>query len=193
MPVTLYTLDRFANDMQELVNGGADRKRLFERGATYLERFVGDPGAVPEAYRRPAGRGAKPNHGSYVLHRGDGLFITAAVWGPGDGVPPHDHLTWGLIGMMENEIAETRFRRVDDRRRDGYAKLEQTKLRRVKPGEVSILVPDEDEIHQMRNPTDRVTVEIHVYGRDLAGLVRHTYDPEANTVVTFRKTDYDNC
>lgn len=188
-----YSLEQFASDMQELVNGERNQKRMFEKGAIYLERFVRDPKAIPEKYRRPCGRGAKPNHGSYVLHRGKDLFITSAVWGPGDGVPPHDHRTWGMIGVMENGIQETRFRRLDDGKRDGYAKLEKSGVKLVKPGEVSVLVPDEDEIHEMNNFSDRATVEVHVYGRDLAGLERHNYDLATGKVVKFRKIDYDNC
>ena len=190
---TAYSLDQFASDMQELVSARHDRKRMFEKGAAYLERFVRNPRSVPEQFRRPCGRGAKPNHGSYVLHRGNDLFITSAVWGSGDGVPPHDHRTWGLIGVMENAIQETRFRRVDDRRREDFAKLEKAGMKLVKPGEVSVLVPDEDEIHEMNNFSDRVTVEVHVYGRDLAGLERHNYDLATGKVVKFRKVDYDNC
>ena len=68
---------------------------------------------------------------------------------------------------MGNAIQETRFRRVDDRTRDGHATLEKDRAVLVKPGEVSLLIPDEDEIHQLDNFSDRPTVEIHVYGRDL--------------------------
>ena len=188
---TAYSLEQFASDMQELVNGERDQKRMFEKGATYLERLVRNPSAIPEQYRKPCGRGAKPNHGSYALHRGKDLFITAAVWGPGDGVTAHDHRTWGLIGMMENSIQETRYRRLDDGKREGMAKLEQTGVKLIKPGEVSVLVPDEDEIHAMNNFSDKVTVEVHVYGRDLAGLERHNYDLEAGKVIKFRKSFAD--
>ena len=42
----------------------------------------------------------------------------------------------------------------------------------MKPGDVSLLVPDVDEIHAMDNFSDRATFEIHVYGQDLVGLER---------------------
>ncbi|MBM3941561.1 MAG: hypothetical protein FJ316_01270 [SAR202 cluster bacterium] len=122
-----------------------------------------------------------------------GLQVTAVVWGPGDHAPPHNHNTWGMIGVWDNALTETRFQRLDDRTRVDYAKLEKDRTAVVKPGEISLLVPEVDEIHQMDNFTDRPTVEIHVYGKDLRGLDRCTYDLETGRVSPFVTRKYDNC
>lgn len=61
------------------------------------------------------------------------------------------------------------------------------------PGEITLLVPDTDEIHQMDNHTDRPTVEIHVYGDDLRGINRHRYDLKTGRIIGFRSGAYDNC
>jgi len=119
--------------------------------------------------------------------------VTAVVWGPGDHAPPHNHNTWGMIGVWDNALTETRFQRLDDRTRVDYAKLEKDRTAVVKPGEISLLVPEVDEIHQMDNFTDRPTVEIHVYGKDLRGLDRCTYDLETGRVSPFVTRKYDNC
>jgi len=115
------------------------------------------------------------------------------VWGPGDHASPHDHRTWGMIGVMDNALTETRFRRLDDRSREDYARLEKDRTALVKPGEVSLLIPDVDEIHQMDNFTDRPTVEIHVYGKDLRGLNRCRYNLETGKISPFATEKYDNC
>ena len=119
--------------------------------------------------------------------------MTTVVWGPGDHVGPHDHCTWGMIGVMDNGITETRFTRHDDRSRDDYAELERDRETLVRPGEVSLLVPDVDEIHQMDNYSDRPTVEIHVYGQDLRGLQRSRYNLETGEVLNFATTRFDTC
>lgn len=188
-----YSLEQFAADMEELVKGEPDQARLFERGAAYVERLIRNPNAIPEQYRRPLEKGKRPNHGSYALYRCQGLFISSVVWGPGDYIKPHDHQTWGIIGFMENTIQETRYRRVDDRTREGYAKLEKDRALLMKPGEVCLLVPGEDEIHRLDNFSDRPTVEIHVYGKDLVGLPRYMYDPETCVVTPFKSDKFDNC
>lgn len=193
MVMTRYSLDQFVADMQELVASQPEQAKLFDRGSSYLERLVQDPDALPEEYRRPSGKGKRPNHGSYALHRSDGLFVSAVIWGPGDYVGPHDHQTWGMIGVMGNAIQETRYRRVDDRDRPDYARLEQDRSVLVKPGDVSLLIPEVDEIHRMDNHSDRTTVEIHVYGKDLVGLGRHAYDLETGRVKDFASDKFDNC
>lgn len=193
MTLTRYSLDQFAADMSALVASAPDQRTIFDRGSDHLARLIRDPEAIPEPFRHPSGKGSRPNHGSYALYRGPGLFISSVVWGPGDHAGPHDHQTWGMIGVMSNAITETRFRRLDDRSKLDCARLELREKRDVKPGEISLLVPDEDEIHDMLNSTDRVTVEIHVYGQDLVGLPRHTYDLATGAVKVWASGKFDNC
>jgi predicted metal-dependent enzyme (double-stranded beta helix superfamily) len=193
MVMTRYSLEQFCGDMQDLVATQPDQEKLFDRGSAYLERLIGDPDALPEEFRRPSGQGRRANHGSYALYRGPDLFVSAVVWGPGDRVGPHDHMTWGMIGVMGNAIEETRYRRVDDREQEDHAVLEKDRTTMVKPGDVSLLIPQIDEIHSMNNPSDRATVEIHVYGKDLVGLDRCSYNLETGEVKRFKSTKFDNC
>ncbi len=189
-----YSLEEFTHDMNSLIDGNVDQEKLFDKGSGYLERLIGNPEAIPEPYRSPSGTGTRANHGSYLLHHGEnGLLITAVVWGAGDHLGPHDHRTWGMIGLLGNSITETRFRRLDDRRREGYALLEKDRVNHVKSGDVSLLIPDVDEIHQMDNFTDRPTAEIHVYGTDLRGLERSKFDLETGKVTHFATQRFNNC
>ena len=98
-----------------------------------------------------------------------------------------------MIGVVGNGITETRFRRVDDRDRDDYAVLERDRETLVTPGDVSLLIPNVDEIHQMDNYTDRPTVEIHVYGNDLRGLERSAFNLETGEIKRFATTKFSNC
>jgi 3-mercaptopropionate dioxygenase len=193
MTLTKYTLDEFIHDMTDLVATQPDQATLFDRGSRLIERLVRAPESIPEQYRRPSASGRRPGGGSYVLHRGPGLSVTSVVWGPGSHAGPHDHHTWGMIGVMDNAIQETRFRRVDDRQREAYATLEKDRAVLVKSGKVSLLIPDVDEIHQLDNFSDRPTVEIHVYGTDLVGLQRCRYDLESGKISSYVLGKYDNC
>ena len=194
MTTVKYSLDEFVDDMNRLIEEQPEQKRLFDVGSICLERLIGNPDAFPAEYRVPVGKGPRANHGSYLLHHDEsGLLVTAVVWGPGDHAPPHDHRTWGMIGVMDNALTETRFRRHDDRTRPEYALLEKDREVLVKPGDVSLLIPDLDEIHQMDNFTDRPTVEVHVYGQDLRGLDRCRYDLTTGKTTPFVTTRYDNC
>ena len=95
--------------------------------------------------------------------------------------------------MLENELQEIRFRRLDDRSRPDFSRLEKDREAVSKQGEVSLLIPDVDEIHQIDNPDPRPTVEIHVYGLDLATINRCQFDLETGAVTTFGAgARYDN-
>src|SRR5262245_36920480 len=112
MVQTRYSLDNFVHDMSGLLAGNPKQAALFDRGSAYLERLIRDEEAIPEQFRRPSQGGRRSNGGSYVLHRGPGLLVTSVVWGPGSHVGPHDHHTWGMIGVLGNGIEETRYQRV---------------------------------------------------------------------------------
>ena len=189
-----YSLDEFTHDMESLLKSKLDQGKIFDAGSSLLERLISNENVIPTEYRATATNGRRPNHGTYLLYQGEsGLSVTAVVWGPGEHLGPHDHLTWGMIGILNNTLTETRYQRVDDRSREGYAQLELDRTAKFKPGEITLLVPDTDEIHQMDNHTDRPTVEIHVYGDDLRGIDRHRYDLETGKVIGFRTGGYDNC
>lgn len=194
MTTVKYTLDDFVQDMEGLVAGQRDSQKIFDTGSAWLERLTRNPGAIPDQFRVPNVNGPRPNHGTYLLYQGEsGLSVTAVVWGPGEHLGPHDHRTWGMIGILDNTLTEIRYRRVDDRTREGYAQLEQDRKADYKLGDITLLVPDTDEIHQMDNFTDRPTVEIHVYGNDLRTIDRSRYDLETGKIIAFKSGKYDNC
>lgn len=188
-----YTLEDFVHDMNALVSNKPDQAAIFDRGSAYLERLVSDADVLPERFAVPSGKGKRPNHGSYALYRGPGLFVSSVVWGPGDHVGPHDHHTWGMIGVIGNAIQETRYRKLDEHADDGIVRLERDRSTLVKPGEVTLLTPDLDEIHAMENSSGRCTVEVHVYGADLVGLDRCQYDLETGKVTHYASGPFDNC
>jgi len=114
------------------------------------------------------------------------------IWRPGDEARSHDHETWGLVGVVENEIQETRYVSRGARSLGGKVALEVREVLRHKAGAVSRLVPPHDEIHAMHNPTTKDTLEIHVYGKDLMGLQRHVFDADG-TVGSLVSGKYMNC
>ena len=156
--------------------------------------MISDRSCIPEEYKIPSVRaGRDASHGSYLLHRSPELLVTAEVWGPGDHVDPHDHHTWGMIGVLDNTLQEKRFRRLDDGSNTERAHLELDREAFSKPGEVSLLIPGIDEIHQIDNPHDTPTVEIHVYGQDLSTIDRCIFNPETGQIKSFKSTTkYDN-
>lgn len=178
-----YPLDEFVADARSLMASTPDPKAFLNKGHDLLERFVSDPDNVGATIEQLV---EKRNHALYVENpEGDGLAVQVVVWKPGARTDAHDHHTWGMIGILANAVDEVRFRKVDQPH-EGVVKLEQDRLVTSRPGEVSLLVPGEDEIHIVSNPTDTPTVEIHVYGHDLVGLERCRYNLETGAVTKFK-------
>ncbi len=183
--MTTYTLAQFITDVDRIAREDTSADAITERVAPLLAKLVKNPEAVPaELRRRPEGQ-----RGRYMLHRAPHFNVTSVIWAPGDTAGAHNHETWGVIGVIENEIEETRYTVTEPP--GGKAKLEVTRVMRHAPGAVSCLVPG-DEVHRMHNPTGRDTVEIHVYGRDLAGLRRKTWGADG-TEKPLVSPKYLNC
>jgi 3-mercaptopropionate dioxygenase len=181
-----YTLPQFVADLERITGAERSHASIAAEVAPLLARLVRNPEAIPAQFRRRPPDGGR---GRYMLHRAPGFNVTAVIWRPGDRAAAHNHETWGVIGVVDNEIEETRYRVTP--RAPGRASLEVASVKRHGPGAVSCLVPG-DEVHGMHNPTGRDTVEIHVYGRDLAGLRRRTWDADgAETPLISGK--YLNC
>jgi len=184
-----YSLRAFIQDMDRITSDETSPPKIVAAAKPLLAALVQQPDCL-EAQHRERGTTA---YGRYMLHRAPRFNVTAIVWGPGDGAKAHNHDTWGLVGVIENEIQETRFRRLDDKSRPDFADLKVTAVLKNSAGMVSCLVPPEDDIHEMNNVTNRNTVEIHVYGKDLANLPRLRFDIEKKTVKPFASPKYDNC
>ena len=166
-----YTLQTFIQDLDRITREETSGERITERAAPLLGELVKQPDAIPPQYRRsPDGQ-----RGRYMLHRAPQFNVTAVIWRPGDKAGAHNHETWGVIGVVDNEIEETRYRVTETG--GERARLETVSVKRYGRGAVSRLVPG-DEVHAMHNPTERDTLEIHVYGRDLAGLKRRTWSDD---------------
>ena len=146
-----------------------------------------NPDAIPAPFR---GRAPDGGRGRFMLHRAPRFNVTSVRWRPGDRAAAHNHETWGVIGVVDNEIEETRYRVLDGPA--GRAALQVHGVTRHGPGAVSRLVPPDDEVHAMHNPTGRDTLEIHVYGRDLYGLARKTWAPDGR-VTPLVSPKYLNC
>jgi predicted metal-dependent enzyme (double-stranded beta helix superfamily) len=184
-----YSLEDFIGDLDRITRTESSAEKIVGATKPLLEKLVRHPDSIEPRFKR---RGAQ-TYGRYMLHRAPLFNITTVVWGPGDGAKAHNHETWGLVGVLENELQETRFRRRDDGSKEGFADLEAVALNRNTAGMVSTLVAPQDDIHEMLNVTQKNTVEVHVYGKDLANMQRLQFDVAQKRVKYFASPKYDNC
>jgi len=184
-----YSLNQFIKDLTSITARYQEPERIVAVAKPLLAELVKDPDCIDAQYKKHGGKA----YGRYMLHRAPRFNITSVVWGPGDGAKAHNHDTWGLVGVVENELQETRFQRKDDGKKEGYAELEVTAVNSNKAGMVSTLIAPNDDIHEMLNTTLKNTVEVHVYGKDLANMQRLQFDVAKQSVKFFASAKYDNC
>jgi len=149
-----YSLQSFIHDLDRITRADSSSAKIVASAEHVLAKLVQQPDCLQAEYRK---RGATA-YGRYMLHRAPRFNVTSVVWGPGDNAKAHNHDTWGLVGVVENEIQETRFRRRDDGSKAGYADIEVTAVLKNTAGMVSCLTPPFDNIHEMNNVTTRDTV-----------------------------------
>jgi predicted metal-dependent enzyme (double-stranded beta helix superfamily) len=179
-------LEQFIEDVRDLTAAShvPPDEELATTVSELLRELVVQPGAVPEQFtRRSKEHGGR---GRWILHRAPTFTVSSIVWAPGEVAPPHTHETWGAIGLVTNGIEERRYERTGDDR------VRPVDHQRHDRGAVSVLVPD-DDIHSMHNLTSNDTVEIHVYGKDLTGLLRKRWSLEGDDMKDLVSSKYFNC
>ena len=182
-----YTLQQFVADLDRITARETAPEAITAQIEPLLGRLIRNPDAIPARFR---GRAPDGGRGRFMLHRAPLFNVTAVVWRPGDRAAAHNHETWGVIGVIDNEIEETRYHVIEPP--GGGATLQILSVTRHGAGAVSRLVPPTDEVHAMHNPTTRDTVEIHVYGKDLHGLPRKTWAADGR-VSPLVSPKYVNC
>jgi predicted metal-dependent enzyme (double-stranded beta helix superfamily) len=182
-----YDLAHFIRDVEALLDRHPSVPMTIKEVSSLLGRLVHDTRWLPAEYRSPI----QDSYARYILHRDrtNRFVVLSLVWLPGQSTPIHDHSTWGVMGLVENELEEVGYERLDDGSRENYAELRETKGRMVGAGSVSYVLPPYEEIHRIGNPTNRPSLSLHVYGRDLDEV--NVFDPVSKKVSPMRIKYYN--
>jgi hypothetical protein len=71
---------------------------------------------------------------------------------------------------------------MDDGTMEGYAELKEVSSTVLQPGEVTTVLPLNNGIHRMENPSNEIAISINVYGRSIRkGYIQFFY-PEHRAV-----------
>ncbi|MCC6784537.1 MAG: cysteine dioxygenase family protein [Planctomycetes bacterium] len=180
-------LARFVAGVEAVLDCRPAMPVTIKQVSALLLELLDDSSWLAEAAKRPR----DDSYARHLLHRDrDNRFVVLAlVWRPGQGTPIHDHACWGVMGVLENSLQEVGFERLDDGTQPGFAELRELTGRQVSAGSTSYLLPPYQEIHAIGNNTDRMTISIHVYGRDIDEV--NVFEPIGRTVRPMRIKYYD--
>jgi len=175
----LPVFEKFIQDLRAAWAECPDVEARMKKGAELLEGLVNDETMRAAAKSWPSTEGRKN-----LLFYEDpdyGFAINGVVRLAGRKGSIHDHAhAWTAYGVLDGTESLERFRRVDNKREEGYAKLELASVTEGKAGKVD-LVPPFDIHAEQGGPTRSVAVILRserVAGKVLQG----SYDKESNTV-----------
>lgn len=175
-------LRRFLADMVSLVGGARqdqDEAAIIDVGGRLLADLVGHDDWLPEASASCSPTGYQ-QHLLYCDPQ-ERFSVVSFVWAPGALTPVHDHMVWGIIGMLRGAEIDQRYE-FDE----SAGQLVPTRRHRLTPGDIGVVSPTLGDIHQVSNGRDdQPSISIHVYGGNIGALRRHRYDLAHGTALAF--------
>ena len=169
----------FVAAMTRLVeHQGNAEDAVLEPARDLLAGLVAHDDWLPE----PFAASAPVRYRQYLLY-GDPLerfTLVCFVWGPGQRTPVHDHLMWGLVGMLRGREQAVPYTRQAD------GTLIAGEPAWLEPGMVQAVSPHLGDIHTVCNGLpDRPSVSIHLYGGNIGTVRRHGFDPATGAASEF--------
>ena len=178
-----YSIPMLVADLKRVVSKASDEHEILSGVRPLARRAALSKDAWIE--KRFYTADAEQGFGLHLLHEepDHSLALFAVSWLPGRGTPPHDHGTWAVVASVDGPEKNTFFERIDDRSRPGYAELRKTGEKVFGVGDV--LAMHTGQIHGIRNDSERVSVSLHIYGRNIQHTGRLQSDPESRTETPF--------
>jgi predicted metal-dependent enzyme (double-stranded beta helix superfamily) len=123
----------------------------------------------------------------YVAYRQDdsenSYSVQVFVWPPGSATRVHDHSSWGAFCCVVGSVLEERYERLDDGSLPDHARLKELwRLGWSREDGISTVLPYEEGIHRVGNPTEELAISVHLYGPRLGEIDGRDYDPSENYV-----------
>jgi len=162
--------EKFIEDLRAAWKELPDTESRMKKGQKLLEELVRDESLRQASKSWPSTEGRK----NLLFHEDAecGFAINGVVRMPGRKGSIHDHAhAWTAYGVLDGTESLERFRRVDDRSKEGYAKLALESVTEGKAGKVD-LVPPFDIHAEQGGPTRSVAVILRserVAGKVLQG------------------------
>jgi predicted metal-dependent enzyme (double-stranded beta helix superfamily) len=191
LPESLHELqtifDHWAESLQHLKD---DEERIFCIGKEIPALLMNRPlfkeilTNIVKGRNFPDIRQATMFSNEFVLfiHNRRLFSVRLYIYEPGQYTPIHDHNSWGVYGCVHRRIEVIRYRREDDERRPGHARLREIERPVLEPGQTASVLPLNDGIHQAGNPADSASVMLSVYGTPIRRLYVNQYDLLQNRV-----------
>jgi predicted metal-dependent enzyme (double-stranded beta helix superfamily) len=176
---TLPAFDKFVQELRSAWAAVPDTEARMIKGAALLAVLVNDETMRQAAKNWPSTEGRK--NLLFYEDRDYGFAINGVVRPARRKGSIHDHAhAWTAYGVLDGTESLERFRRVDDKSIDGYAKLSLASVSEGKPGKVDLVAPF--DIHAEQGGATRSVAVILRSERVAGRFLQGSYDKENNTM-----------
>ena len=176
---SIAPLRYFVTQMTHLIGQSREESFVRPKAKVLLKELIASDDWLPEFCTVP-----HPQFYQQYLLYADPLerfSVVSFVWGPGQATPIHDHMVWGLIGMLRGSETGQRYERDADGSLKPVGREEA-----LMPGDIDEVSPTIGDIHIVKNAfADKTSISIHVYGGNIGGVKRHVYDPSSGAIKNF--------
>jgi len=174
----MYNFIDFAHDLEKVVSFGESYEEIIKESVPCMAKLIRNRNLFTPDYLDGLLNG-ESNPYLYKSERNE-FVVKVFVWEPGSRTPIHDHLTWGLMGIYHNslKVDEYELLFLDEA---GNYDLSLIDSFSAPAGGICSVSPPDNDIHRVCNPTEELTVSIHVYGNRLAEF--NVYDLENNQII----------
>jgi len=175
--MSITRLRTFVQSMTRVVESHQTEKSVLDAAQPLLADLINHDDWLPDMF-------AKPNpakYQQYLLYCDpfERFSLVSFVWGPGQKTPIHDHMTWGMVGVMRGSEMCREYAA-------NAGKLEQTGEHLVAPGGIDLVSPTIGDIHVVSNAApDRVSISIHCYGANIGAVRRHVFAADSGNSSEF--------
>lgn len=177
----LFKLRNCVHRITELVDtDGLGESELLAGVRRELALLVKRDDWLPDEFAQPGA----DHYQQYLLYCDprERFSIVSFVWGPGQKTPVHDHLVWGVIGVLRGSETCTAYA-------SGTADKPLAAIRKfnLNAGDIDEVSSRAGDIHKVENAySDRVSISIHIYGGNIGKIVRHMYNIRDGSKTSFR-------
>ncbi|MBL8382672.1 MAG: cysteine dioxygenase [Burkholderiales bacterium] len=175
--MSIARLRTFVQRMTRVVETHSAEQPLLDAARPLLADLITHDDWLPDAFAVPD----PARYRQYLLYCDpfERFSLVSFVWGPGQKTPIHDHMVWGMVGVMRGAETCSEYDRRDGR-------LVQTGEHRVAPGGIDLVSPTLGDIHVVSNADpERPSVSIHCYGGNIGAVRRHVFAPDSGTPSEF--------
>lgn len=175
---SIAPLRDFVVAMTGLVSRTSDEPTVLKEGKPLLAKLLSRDDWLPAEFARPDPSGYK----QYLLYCDplERFSVVSFVWSPGHRTPIHDHMVWGMVGVLRGiETCREYQPQAGDKVLD--TGIEHT----MTAGMIDCVSPTIGDWHVVSNTSQDTAISIHVYGGNIGAVRRHVFDPQTQARKTF--------